>query len=148
MRLAVRIDHRRTTQVCLRGGLQEDLGTHSRDVGKAERSQAASWKTARHVVAKVEFHAGELFPRVGFIVTNLETPSRAVVRFYNKRGTAEQWIKEGKQAVKMTRLSCHRFRSNQVRLALSLLAYNLGNLWRELALPQRIENWSLATTTG
>src|SRR5450759_4853052 len=94
--------------------------------------QAASWKTARRVVAKVAYHAGELFPRVGFIVTNLETPSRAVVRFYNKRGTAEQWIKEGKQAVKMTRLSCHRFRSNQVRLALSLLAYNLGNLWRRL----------------
>jgi hypothetical protein len=74
--------------------------------------QAASWNTARPVVAKVEFHFGELFPRVGFIVTNLETPSRAVVQFYNKRGTAEQWIKEGKQAVKMTRLSCHRFRSN------------------------------------
>ena len=64
---------------------------------------------------------------------------------YNKRGTAEQWIKEGKQAVKMTRLSCHRFRSNQVRLALSLLAYNLGNLRRRLALPQRIENWSLTS---
>jgi hypothetical protein len=107
--------------------------------------QAASWKTARRVVAKVEFHAGELFPRVGFIVTNLATPSRAVVRFYNKRGTAEQWIKEGKQAVKMTRLSCHRFRSNQVRLVLSLLAYNLGNLWRRLALPKRIENWSLTS---
>jgi len=107
--------------------------------------QAASWKTARRVVAKVEFHAGELFPRVGFIVTNLETPSRAVVRFYNKRGTAEQWIKEGKQAVKMTRLSCHRFRSNEVRLALSLLAYNLGNLWRRLALPRQIENWSLTS---
>jgi hypothetical protein len=107
--------------------------------------QAASWKTARRVVAKVEFHAGELFPRVGFIVTNLETPSRAVVRFYNKRGTAEQWIKEGKQAVKMTRLSCHRFRSNEVRLALTLLAYNLGNLWRRLALPKRIENWSLTS---
>ena len=44
--------------------------------------QAASWKTARRVVAKVEFHFGELFPRVGFIVTNLETDSRAVVRFY------------------------------------------------------------------
>ena len=58
--------------------------------------QAESWKTARHVVAKVEFHWGELFPRVGFIVTNLETDGRAVVRFYNKRGTAEQWIKEGK----------------------------------------------------
>jgi len=107
--------------------------------------QAASWKTARRVVVKVEFHAGELFPRVGFIVTNLEMPSLAVVRFYNKRGTAEQWIKEGKQAVKMTRLSCHRFRSNQVRLALSLLAYNLGNLWRRLALPRGIEKWSLTS---
>jgi len=107
--------------------------------------QAASWKTARRVVAKVEFHFGELFPRVGFIVTNLETDSRAVVRFYNKRGTAEQWIKEGKQAVKMTRLSCHRFRSNEVRLWLSLIAYNLGNLWRRLVLPRKIEKWSLTS---
>jgi hypothetical protein len=97
------------------------------------------------VVAKVEHHAGELFPRVGFIVTNLTLPSRAVVRFYNKRGTAEQWIKEGKQAVKMTRLSCHRFRSNEVRLWLSLIAYNLGNLWRRLVLPRRIANWSLTS---
>jgi len=48
------------------------------------------------VVAKVEFHAGKLFPRVGFIFTNLDTDSRAVVRFYSQRGTAEQWIREGK----------------------------------------------------
>jgi hypothetical protein len=107
--------------------------------------QAASWKTARRVVAKVEFHCGELFPRVGFIVTNLTAASRVVVRFYNKRGTAEQWIKEGKQAVKMTRLSCHRFQANEVRLWLSLIAYNLGNLWRRLALPGRIGNWSLTS---
>jgi hypothetical protein len=107
--------------------------------------RAASWTTARRVVAKVEHHAGELFPRIGFIVTNLETPSRAVVRFYNKRGTAEQWIKEAKQAVKMTRLSCHRFRSNEVRLWLSMIAYNLGNLWRRLVLPQKIGNWSLTS---
>jgi len=96
-------------------------------------------------VAKVEHHLGELFPRVGFIVTNLTLPSRAVVRFYDKRGTAEQWIKEGKQAVKMTRVSCHRFRSNEVRLWLSVIAYNLGNLWRRLVLPQRIGNWSLTS---
>jgi hypothetical protein len=107
--------------------------------------QAAGWKTARRVVAKVEHHPGELFPRVGFIVTNLTLPSRAVARFYNKRGTAEQWIKEGKQAVKMTRLSCHRFRSNEVRLWLTLIAYNLGNLWRRLVLPQRIGHWSLTS---
>jgi hypothetical protein len=107
--------------------------------------QAASWRTARRVVAKVEFHAGELFPRVGFIVTNTELRNRKVVQFYNKRGKAEQWIKEGKQAVKMTRLSCHRFRGNEVRLWLSILAYNLGNLWRRLALPGEIEDWSLTS---
>jgi hypothetical protein len=86
-----------------------------------------------------------LFPRIGFIVTNLATPSQAMVRFYNKRGTAEQWIKEGKQAVKMTRLSCHRFRANEVRLWLSVIAYNLGNLWRRLALPAPIGKWSLTS---
>ena len=107
--------------------------------------RAASWTTARRVVAKVEHHAGELFPRIGFIVTNLETPSRAVVRFYNKRGTAKQWIKEGKQTVKITRLSSHRFRSNEVRLWLSILAYNLGNLWRRLVLPKGIKSWSLTS---
>src|SRR3974377_2471472 len=73
--------------------------------------QAASWKKARRRVAKVEHHQGELFLRVGFIVTNLSSPSRAVVRFYNKRGTAEQWVKEGKQAGKMTRPGCPAFRS-------------------------------------
>ncbi len=78
-------------------------------------------------------------------MTNLTLPSRAVVRFYSKRGTAGQWIKEGKQAVKMTRLSCHRFRSNEVRLWLSVIAYNLGNLWRRLVLPRRIAHWSLTS---
>ncbi len=107
--------------------------------------QAASWTMVRRVVAKVEFHCGELFPRVGFIVTSLAASSRAVVRFYNKRGTAEQWIKEGKQAVAMTRLSCHRFCANEVRLWLSLIAYNLGNLWRRLALPAPIGKWSLTS---
>ena len=57
----------------------------------------------------------------------------------------EQEIEEGKQAVKMTRLSCHRFRANEVRLALSVIAYNLGNLWRRLALPKRIDTWSLTS---
>jgi hypothetical protein len=45
----------------------------------------------------------------------------------------------------MTRWSCHRFRSNEVRLWLSVIAYNLGNLWRRLVLPERIDNWSLTT---
>ena len=97
------------------------------------------------MVAKVEFYFGELFPGVGFMVTNLETDSRPVVRFYNKRGTAEQWLKEGKLAVKKTHLSCHRFRSSELRLLLWLIAYNFSNLSRRLVLPKRIDNWSLAS---
>ena len=68
-----------------------------------------SWDRARRVVAKVEWYRGELFPRVGFIVTNMTAGPEGVVRFYNGRGTAEQWIKEGKYALNWTRLSCHRF---------------------------------------
>ena len=96
--------------------------------------QAASWDRPRRVIAKVEHHFGELFPRVGFIVTTLTGTNRAVVRFYNQRGTAEQWIKEGKTATHWTRLSCHRFRANEVRLLLGVIAYNLGNLLRRLVL--------------
>ena len=66
-----------------------------------------------------------------------------VVRFYNGRGTAEQWIKEGKYALNWTRLSCHRFVANRVRLSLFVLAYNLGNLLRRLCLPKAARHWSL-----
>jgi len=102
--------------------------------------QATSWDHPRRVVVKVEWHNGELFPRVGFIVTNLSTKTRGIVHFYNGRGTAEQWIKEGKYALNCTRLSCHRFDANQVRL---VLAYNLGNFLGRLGLPGAIKEWSL-----
>jgi Transposase DDE domain group 1 len=109
------------------------------------RYQAKSWERVRRVVAKVEWHAGELFPRVGFIVTNLKGRSRRVVRFYNRRGTAEQWIKEGKNAVKWTKLSCRRFKDNATRLQLFALAYNLANFLRQLVLPKPIQGWTLTT---
>ena len=80
--------------------------------------QAGSWNKKRRVVAKVEWHPGELVPRVGFIVTNLSRPTKRVVAFYNHRGTAEQHIKEGKNAINWTRLSCRKFRNNAVRLQL------------------------------
>ena len=105
--------------------------------------QARSWDSTRRVVTKVEWHSGELFPRVGFIVTNLSARSKGVVHFYNGRGVAEQWIKEGKYALNWTRLSCHRFDANQVRLQLFVLAYNLGNFLRRLCLPESINDWSL-----
>jgi hypothetical protein len=107
--------------------------------------QAKSWHQPRRVVAKVEWHQGELFPRVGFIVTNLNSQVKNVVKFYNGRGTAEQWIKEGKNAVKWTKLSCRTFKDNQARLQLFALAYNLGNFLRRLALPKPVRHWSLTT---
>ena len=107
--------------------------------------RAQSWNVPRRVVAKVEWHHGELFPRVGFVVTNLSYPTKGITKFYNGRGTAEQWIKEGKYAMNWTRLSCHKFVANQVRLWLFILAYNLGNFFRRLALPEAIKRWSLTS---
>ena len=94
------------------------------------------------VVAKVEWHPGELVPRVGFIVTNLSRPTKRVVAYYNHRGTAEQHIKEGKNAINWTRLSCRKFCNNAVRLRLHALAYNLCNCMRTLkSLPKEVEHW-------
>jgi len=109
------------------------------------RYQAGSWSIARRVVAKVEWHPGELFPRVGFIVTNLTRRPKNVVAFYNQRGTAEQHIKEGKGAIKWTRLSCRTFAANAVRLQLHALAYNLGNFLRSLVTPAVIADWTLTS---
>jgi len=107
--------------------------------------RAKSSDKVRRVVAKVEWHPGELVPRVGFIVTNLSRSAERVTWFYNQRGKAEQYIKEGKNAIKWTRLSCRKFRDNAVRLQLHALAYNLANFMRTLALPKEVEHWSLTT---
>lgn len=122
-----------------------------RPSGKIERHYASftyrakSWNKPRRVVAKVEWHPGELFPRVGFIVTTLSVPEGRVFKFYNGRGTAEQYIKEGKYALKWTRLSCQSFAANDVRLQLHALAYNLANFLRTLILPASIADWSLTS---
>ena len=112
---------------------------------KSFHYSAASWKKARRIIVKIEHHPGEFFPRIGYIVTNLKWDNRRVVKFYNKRGTCEQWIKEGKYALTWTRLSCQKFMENEVRLKLFIMAYNLGNIFRSLVLPEEIASWSLRT---
>jgi hypothetical protein len=107
--------------------------------------KAQSWDKERRVIAKIEWHPGELFPRVGFIVTNMPMEPDWVVRFYNQRGTAEQHIKEGKYAFRWTRLSCKRFRDNEVRLQLHALAYNLATFLRCIELPEAMADWSLTS---
>src|SRR6476469_9368381 len=109
------------------------------------RYQAQSWNKPRHVVAKIEWYPGELYPQVGFIVANLARSAEGIVAFYNRRGTCEQYIKEGKNAIKWTRLSCRTFAANAVRLKLHALAYNLGNFMRTLAMPKTVERWSMTS---
>jgi hypothetical protein len=50
---------------------------------------------------------------------------------------AEQWIKEGKNAIKWTRLSCRKFRNNEVRLQLHAPAFPLSDLNLFKSLNQR-----------
>ena len=107
--------------------------------------QLSSGKLDQAAPGDRQGHLGELYPRVGFIVTNLSRPVDRVVAFYNKRGTCEQWIKEGKGAIKWTRLSCRTFAVNAVRLQLHGLPYNLGNFLRTLATPEPIKDWSLTS---
>jgi hypothetical protein len=107
--------------------------------------RAQSWSKPRRVVAKVEWHPGELYPLVGFIITSPARSAERVVAFYNQRGSAEQRIKEGKGAIKWTRLSCRTFAANAVRLQLHVVAYSLGNFMRTLAIPETAQPWSLTS---
>jgi hypothetical protein len=148
IKYAIRLPANRVLQERIGYLLKRPVGRPSNDVRRSYASftyQAGSWSRPRRVIAKVEWHPGELYPRVGFIVTNMSRPAENVVAFYNKRGTCEQWIKEGKGAIKWTRLSCRSFAANAVRLQLHALAYNLGNFLRTLATPEPIKDWSLTT---
>ncbi|MBM3300193.1 MAG: IS1380 family transposase [Deltaproteobacteria bacterium] len=98
------------------------------------RYQAQTWDRERRVVAKIEWHEGELFPRIGFIVTNSKLPARKVVKVYNGRGDVENRIKEGKITLRWDKTSCRRFAANQARLLMGVLAYNLLHMLRQFYL--------------
>jgi hypothetical protein len=145
---AIRLPTNRVLQDRIGYLLKRPVGRPPHDVRRYYASfsyRAQSWNKPRHVVAKVEWHPGELYPRVGFIVSNLPRSPEGIVAFYNQRGTCEQHIKEGKNAIKWTRLSCRTFVANAVRLQLHALAYNLANFMRTLAMPKTADPWSLTS---
>ncbi|MEJ2719170.1 MAG: IS1380 family transposase [Deltaproteobacteria bacterium] len=98
------------------------------------RYRAQTWDKERGVVAKIEWHEGELFPRIGFIVTNSKLPAGKVVNVSNGRGDVENRIKEGKNTLRWDKTSCHRFAANQARLLMGVLAYNLLHMLRQFYL--------------
>jgi hypothetical protein len=93
--------------------------------------QAKSWSRSRRVVAKIEWHRGELFPRIGFVVTNSRLSAGKVIKVYNGRGNVENRIKEGKNTLRWDKTSCQRFEANQARLKMGVLAYNLLHMIRQ-----------------
>ena len=93
--------------------------------------QAKSWSRPRRVVAKIEWHRGELFPRIGFVVTNSRLPAGKVVKVYNGRAEIENRIKEGKNTLRWDKTSCQKFEANQARLQMGVLAYNLLHMIRQ-----------------
>jgi len=95
--------------------------------------QAEKWNKPRRVVCKIEWHTGELFPRVGFIVTNSNLEAHKVITTYNGRGEIENRIKEGKNTLRWDETSCRRFAANQARLLIGCLAYNLLHMIRDSA---------------
>ena len=108
---AIRLPNNPVLQASISHLLKRPVGRPPNQVRRYYASfsyQAGSWSTKRRVVAKVEWHPGELCPRIGYIVTNMARPAERVVAFYNQRGTAEQHIREGKNAVKWTRLPAGR----------------------------------------
>jgi hypothetical protein len=148
IRYAIRLPANRVLQHRIGNLLKHPVGRPPNEVRRLHAYfsyQAASWTKPRRVIAEVAWYPGELYPRVGFIMTNMRRPDECVVAFYNKRGTCEQWIKEGKGALKWTRLPCRTFTANAVRLQLHALAYNLGNFLRTLATPEPIKDWSLTS---
>jgi len=98
------------------------------------RYRAQTWDKERRVVAKIEWHDGELFPRIGFIVTNSKLPAGKVVKAYNGRGDVENRIKEGKNTLRWNKTSCHRFVANEARLLMGVVAYNLLHMVRQFYL--------------
>ncbi len=93
--------------------------------------QAGSWDRPRRVISKIEWNAGELFPRIGFIVTSSRLAAGKVVKVYNGRAEIENRIKEGKNALRWDKTSCNRFEANEARLKMGVLAYNLLHLLRK-----------------
>ena len=96
---AIRLPPNKVLQEYIAHLLKRPVGRPPGDVRRYHANfsyQATSWTKPRRVVAKVEWHPGELYPRFGFVVTNLSRPAERVVAFYNQRGTGRA-VRQGRQ---------------------------------------------------
>ncbi|MFB1051486.1 IS1380 family transposase [Paraliobacillus sp. JSM ZJ581] len=109
--------------------------------------QAKSWSKPRKITIQSVRPAGELFFTHSFYVTNLIdafTPN-TIVRTYQKRGTMENYIKEAKNGFYLDKMDSHSFQVNEIKMMLSLLAYNLTNWLRTLCFPEGQKTMQIET---
>lgn len=106
---------------------------------------ADSWAYPRRIVCKIEKPYGVMVPNYTFIVTNMELPTQDILRFYSNRGTMENMIKETKLGFHMHAMPNHDFITNQNRLQINMLTYNIFNWFRRMALPKKMRHLQVDT---
>lgn len=100
--------------------------------------QAGSWTHPRRVVFKIEKPNGQFIHMYTFVVTTMEMPADKVIQFYCGRGKMENFIKEAKSGFDFSSVSSHSRIVNANRLRVHMLAYNLFNWFRRLALSAKM----------
>lgn len=107
--------------------------------------QAGSWDYPRRVVCKVEKPTDQLVHMFTFLVTNMDSSAEDLIRFYCKRGSMENFIKESKNGFDFAAVSSSSKVVNANRLQVHALAYNLFNWFKRLVLPAKMRNQQVDT---
>ena len=107
--------------------------------------QAGSWDYPRRVVCKVEKPTDQMVHLFTFIVTNMDSSPEDVIRFYCKRGTMENFIKESKNGFDFAAVSSSSKIVNANRLQVHALAYNIFNWFKRLALSAKMRKQQINT---
>ena len=107
--------------------------------------QASSWDYPRRVVFKVEKPANQIIHMYTFIVTNMDGTPEDLIKFYCKRGTMENYIKESKNGFDFAAVSSHLKIVNANRVQIHALAYNIFNWFKRLVLPNKMKKHTIDT---
>ena len=107
--------------------------------------QASSWDYPRRVVFKVEKPANQIIHMYTFIVTNMDGTPEDLIKFYCKRGTMENYIKESKNGFDFAAVSSHSKIVNANRVQIHALAYNIFNWFKRLVLPNKMKKHTIDT---
>ena len=111
-------------------------GEKVRIIGEAGY-RAGTWSRFRRLLMKAEAMPEGTNRR--FVITNLLADATLLFNFYNRRGDAENRIKDLKRGLYADRLSCHRFQANSFRLLLHAAAYVLLHSLRSVSGDTEIE---------